>query len=353
MLLRAFNRARRASAAARSLSYVAQPGAAAAARPLRSALLLAAAPSAVQLAAAASHAPRADAFVVDLDSVAQPAARTAARAALAEAAAGGAAFQLAATVAVRVAPVASGSAASGPASFAAAVDEGSVLGLDIAALRAPLAAGSLHAVVLPRVERAAQLRALRAALGPGSEAGDTAIWACIETPRGVLAVAEIAAACAETGTTCLVAGTAELCRALRAQLTAARTPLLASLSAVVLGARAYGVRALDGPHLALDDEDGLRVSCQQGRELGFDGKLLIDASQVEEANSNFAPSPAEVEAATRIVAAWTAAREAGGGAVAGGFVVVRNRVVEDTHAEEAQELLAIAAAIAAREAQVA
>jgi hypothetical protein len=27
-----------------------------------------------------------------------------------------------------------------------------------------------------------------------------------------------------------------------------------------------GVRALDGPHLALDDEDGLRASCQQGRE---------------------------------------------------------------------------------------
>jgi citrate lyase subunit beta/citryl-CoA lyase len=297
-------------------------------------------------------APRADAFVIDLDSIAQPAARAASRAALAEAAASSGVFPLAATVAVRVAPVAAGSATSGPAGFAA-VDQGSALGLDIVALRAPLAAGSLHAVVLPRVERAAQLRALRAALGPGSEAGDTAIWACIETPRGVLAVAEIAAACAETGTTCLVAGTAELCRALRAQLTAARTPLLASLSAVVLGARAYGVRALDGPHLALDDEDGLRVSCQQGRELGFDGKLLIDASQVEEANSNFAPSPAEVEAATRIVAAWTAAREAGGGAVAGGFVVVRNRVVEDTHAEEAQELLAIAAAIAAREAQVA
>jgi citrate lyase subunit beta/citryl-CoA lyase len=110
----------------------------------------------------------------------------------------------------------------------------------------------------------------------------------------------------------------------------------------VLAARAYGLGVLDGVHLDLDDDAGLRFACEQGRGLGFDGKTLIHPRQIAAANEAFAPSPDEVIAARELLAAWRQARAAGRG-----VVVVNGRLVEHLHVQEAERLLAIADAIAA------
>lgn len=212
----------------------------------------------------------------------------------------------------------------------------------------------VSAVVVPKVESADDLREMQRSLA-STGAQHVSVWAMIETPRGVLESNQIARAALANATnpiplTCLVAGTSDLTKDLRALHTPSRTPMLTSLSTIVLAARAYGIRCLDGVHLALDDEEGLRNTCLQGRELGFDGKTLIHPSQIEEANVAFSPSPNDIKDAKEIVAAWDAARAASadgsGGAGAGsGVVVVNGRLIEMLHVHEAKALLALASAI--------
>lgn len=206
-------------------------------------------------------------------------------------------------------------------------------------LRAVASAGA-DAVLLPKVESVAAVERARAtSVAAGAPAGSP-LWCMIETPRGVLAAAEIARAC---DVTCLVMGTSDLTKDLHALATADRLPLLLALQTGVLAARAAGIAVLDGVHLDLADAAGFAAACRQGRELGFDGKTLIHPNQIAAANAAFGPSPAEVEQARRIVDAFARARAAGAG-----VAVLDGRLVEALHVREAERILALAAAIAAR-----
>jgi citrate lyase subunit beta/citryl-CoA lyase len=200
------------------------------------------------------------------------------------------------------------------------------------------ATSGAHAVLLPKVESAREVHAAGEALRAAGARDELAVWCMIETPRGVLAAAEIAAS-RRVGA--LVAGTSDLVKDLRARHTPARSEVLASLSWIVLAARAHRLVALDGVHLDLGDDAGFEASCRQGRDLGFDGKTLIHPRQIEVANRAFAPAAADVEAARAIVAAYAEASAAGKG-----VTVVNGRLVEALHVDEARRVLALHEAIA-------
>jgi citrate lyase subunit beta/citryl-CoA lyase len=206
---------------------------------------------------------------------------------------------------------------------------------------AAAARSGADAVLLPKVEGAAEVRAAVAALEAAGAPPSLDLWCLIETPRGVLAAAEIAAASPRLA--CLVLGTSDLVKDLRARHTPARTEVLASLGLVLLAARAHGLAALDGVHLDLADEAGFEAACRQGRDLGFDGKTLVHPKTIDVANRIFSPAPAEVEAARRLIAAHAEAEAAGRG-----VAVVDGRLVEALHVAEARRVLALADAIAAR-----
>jgi len=197
------------------------------------------------------------------------------------------------------------------------------------------------AVCLPKVEGASEVRGAEAALARAGAPAAMAIWCLVETPRGVLAAYDIAGASPRVAA--LVAGTSDLTAALGARHVAGRAPLLASLSLVLLAARAHGRAALDGVELALDDEAGFAEACRQGRDLGFDGKTLVHPRTIGAANAAFAPDPVDVERARRVIAAFDAALAAGKG-----VAVLDGRLVEELHAREARRLVALAGAISAR-----
>jgi citrate lyase subunit beta / citryl-CoA lyase len=203
-----------------------------------------------------------------------------------------------------------------------------------------VARSGAQAVVLPKVERPETVRAAELTLDAAGAPPSLSLWCLIETPRGVLAAAEIAAASPRVAV--LLMGTSDLVKELRARHTPGRQEVLASLGLVLLAARAHGLAALDGVHMDLGDAPGLEAACRQGRDLGFDGKTLIHPSQLEVANRVFAPSEAELDEARRFVAAHAEAEAAGQG-----VVVVDGRLVEVLHVEEARRLLALADAIAA------
>jgi citrate lyase subunit beta/citryl-CoA lyase len=197
----------------------------------------------------------------------------------------------------------------------------------------------LDAVLLPKVESAERVRQTVARL---DRALQLALWCMIETPRGVLAAAEIAAASPRVAA--LVMGTSDLTADLRANAMRDRLPLLTSLQLVLLAARAHGLSALDGVHLNLADEDGFAAACAQGRALGFDGKTLIHPKQIAPANAAFAPSADELAQARKIIAAHEAALAAGKG-----ITVVDGRLIENLHVAAAQRTVALAEAIAERD----
>ena len=187
------------------------------------------------------------------------------------------------------------------------------------------------AVLLPKVNSAADVDALAALT-------NKPVWAMMETPLGILNAAEIAAHPRIEG---FVLGTNDLAKDLGTRTRADREPLLMALQMCLLAARAHGVVALDGVYNAFKDEDGLRVECAQGRDMGFDGKTIIHPAQVAITNATFGPTADEIDLARRQIAAFEAAEKQGEG-----VAVVDGRIVENLHIVTARATLAKAETIA-------
>lgn len=194
------------------------------------------------------------------------------------------------------------------------------------------------AVLLPKVESAAQVQEAASLLRSGGAPAKTAIWCMMETPKGILHAEQIAAASPDLAA--FVMGTSDLVKDLNAQHTPLRLPVITALGLCLLAARAYGLAILDGVYLDLEDEGGFAAACQQGLEFGFDGKTLIHPKQLDAANRIFAPSDAQVAHAHRIIAAFEAAAREGKA-----VVLVDGKLVENLHVEQARRLAAMAEAI--------
>jgi len=211
-------------------------------------------------------------------------------------------------------------------------------------LEAVMATGP-QAILLPKVESAAGVGAVAEALAAHPACGATEIWAMMETPQGILAAAEIARAPRMAG---FVMGTNDLAKDLGTRPRADRLPLMTALQACVLAAKAAGIVCVDGVYNAFRDEAGLRAECEQGRDLGMDGKTLVHPAQIETANAVFAPTEEEIALARRQIDAYEEAAARGEG-----VAVVDGRIVENLHVATARATLAQAEVIRAREADAA
>lgn len=204
------------------------------------------------------------------------------------------------------------------------------------------ATAGADAVILPKVDSPQTVRQAEAVLRQAGAPESLRLWCMMETPIGILNAREIAAATPRLAV--LVMGTADLAKDLHASHTRDQLPMITSLGLCLLAARAHGLAILDGVHLDLNDDEGLAFACRQGVEMGFDGKTLIHPRQIAAANAAFAPSPAELAWAGKIIAAHAAAAAEGKG-----VVVVDGRLVEHLHVKNAQRLVALAAAVGGRE----
>ncbi|BAE52753.1 HpcH/HpaI aldolase/citrate lyase family protein [Paramagnetospirillum magneticum] len=205
---------------------------------------------------------------------------------------------------------------------------------------AAAASSGTHAVLIPKVESADTVRQVEAIMVANGAPADMAIWCMMETPRGMLKAEEIAGSSPRMGG--FVMGTSDLAKDLHCAHTRDRLPMITSLGLCLLAARAYGLAALDGVYLDLNDDEGFAYSCQQGLELGFDGKTLIHPKTIETANRVFAPAEKEIEWSKKIIAAHAEASAAGKG-----VVVVDGKLIENLHVENARRIVALSDQIAA------
>lgn len=193
---------------------------------------------------------------------------------------------------------------------------------------------AIDGLLVPKVNGVAEVQAI-ADLAPGLP-----VWAMMETARGVMNAGAIADHPAMAG---FIIGTNDLAKELTSRTRAA---MLVSLQTCLLAARAAAIACIDGVYNAFQDEVGLRAECEEGRDLGFDGKTLIHPSQIATANAVFAPSAADIDLARRQIAIFDEAERSGQG-----VAVLDGRIVESLHVVSARATLAKAQAIAAREAE--
>ena len=84
---------------------------------------------------------------------------------------------------------------------------------------------------------------------------------------------------------------------------------------LLVAARAFGLRAIDGPCGAFRDAVATQATAAKAAAMGFDGKQVIHPSQIEPTRDAFIPSDEELAYAARAIAAMEEAERNGQGAV--------------------------------------
>jgi (3S)-malyl-CoA thioesterase len=205
---------------------------------------------------------------------------------------------------------------------------------DVLAMAEALHKGArIDAILIPKVSMKGDLDAV------ANLVNGVPLWAMMETAMGMLNAAEIAAHPRLEG---MVMGTNDLAKELQSRFRADRLPLATGLGLCLLAAKSYGRIIVDGVYNAFKDDAGLKAECEQGRDMGFDGKTLIHPAQLEIANTAFAPGAAEIDLARRQILAFEEAQAQGLG-----VAVVDGKIVENLHIVTARQVLAKAEAIAA------
>lgn len=201
-------------------------------------------------------------------------------------------------------------------------------------------------ILLPKVEGPTTIHQVERIMDAAGAPAEQSIWCMMETPLGILNAQDIGSASPRVGG--FVMGTSDLAKDLHATHTRERVPLQASLTHCLLVARAYGLAIVDGVHLDLDDDEGFAYSCQQGLEMGFDGKTLIHPKTVAKANEVFGPSVDDVAWSKKIITAFEGAQAEGKG-----VVVVDGKLVENLHVVEAKRVVQLSDMIGQLEADLA
>jgi len=186
-----------------------------------------------------------------------------------------------------------------------------------------------HGICLPKAESAKDVKGLADELSRletelGFEEGSTMIMPIIETGKGVLHAEEIATA--DPRVAVIAFGAEDYTRDVGAKRT--QESLLFPRSQIVAAAATAGIQASDTVYANLEDEEGLIAETEHIRNLGYVGKGVINPRQIGPIHSVFSPSPEEIAAAERIVAAAAEAEKQGIGAIAIGGKMIDKPVLE-------------------------
>lgn len=209
---------------------------------------------------------------------------------------------------------------------------------------AMISAVGAEAVLIPKVSCPGDIMHAAKDLRDAGAPEKTRLWAMMDTPLAVLNADSILRTAADPAARfeAAVMGVNELAKETRVRLAPGRMGLLPWLSTCVAAARAYGLDILDGVFNNILDDEGFRAECEQGRELGMDGKALIHPNQIAICNEVYAPPQEEIIWAAKVIDAFAAPENR-----AKGVLLLEGRMVERSHEETALRTVAFAKAIAA------
>ena len=211
------------------------------------------------------------------------------------------------------------------------------------------AAAAPDAILVPKVNEAEDVFAVGRKLNDAGADQAIKIWAMMETPGAMLRALDIAGATQEfhgRRLACFVMGTNDLAKETRAALAPGRTVMLPWLMACVAAARSYGIDILDGVFNQFTDAEGFVAECEQGAEMGMDGKTIIHPKQIADCNRIFSPDEDEIARCREIIEAFDAPEN-----LSKNVMTINGKMVERLHADMARRVVEIAEVIAQHKAQ--
>ncbi len=143
----------------------------------------------------------------------------------------------------------------------------------------------------------------------GVEVGRTLLMAALESPKGILNAYEICAASPRMFGVAISGGDFRKC--MQTKPTASGIDMLTARGMMLIAARAAGVQCFDTVFTDLDDNEGFLNEVRQNKEMGFDGKSLINPKQIRPVHEIFAPTQKEVLQAEMWVQAFREAQAKG------------------------------------------
>ena len=202
-------------------------------------------------------------------------------------------------------------------------------------------------VRLPKTDSAQDIIDMDAAITAiekdcGRAVGSTQLLAAIESAQGILAVNDIAKASPRLMGIAL--GAEDYVRNMKTERSPEGIELLFARSSILHAARANGLMAFDTVYSDARNEEGFLREASLIKQLGFDGKSLINPNQIVLIHNLFAPTQKEVDHAERVIAAAEEAERNGSGVVS-----LNGKMVDRPIIERAKLVLQRAAASGIRE----
>jgi citrate lyase subunit beta/citryl-CoA lyase len=170
----------------------------------------------------------------------------------------------------------------------------------------------------------AQIEAIEKEIG--AETGSTLMMAAIESAVGVLNAKEIASASKRL--IGIAIGAEDYVTDLKTTRSLEGIELLFGRSMVLLAARAAGIDAIDTVFSDVNDEEGLRKETALIKQLGFDGKSIINPRQIKTVHEVFTPAEKDIKKALAVLEAIKEAERSGSGVISLNGKMIDKPVVE-------------------------
>jgi citrate lyase subunit beta/citryl-CoA lyase len=174
----------------------------------------------------------------------------------------------------------------------------------------------------------------------GIEAGSTRMMAAIESAAGVLYAKEIAFSSKRL--IGIAIGAEDFVTDLKTNRSAGGIELLFARSMVLLAARAAGIDAIDTVYSDVNNEEGFRKEVELIKQLGFDGKSVINPRQIKPVHEIYTPSQKEIEKSFAVIDAITQAHSKGSG-----VIQLNGKMIDKPIVLRAQRVLDLAYAVGA------
>lgn len=198
---------------------------------------------------------------------------------------------------------------------------------------------------LPKAETAEDILAVDAIISAAEERygfppGGIRMMAAIETAKGLMNAYQIAGASQRM--VAIAIGGEDFIADLKTTRSRDSRELYVARSQLLLAARAAGVQAIDTVFSDVNDDEGFTAETEMIKQLGFDGKSVINPRQVNIVHRVFTPTPQEIAKARRVLQAYEEAL-----AKNSGVISLDGKMIDAPIVTRAQRVIAYAAAAGA------
>lgn len=202
--------------------------------------------------------------------------------------------------------------------------------------------GGINVIRLPKTETAEDIKAVDATITEVETRyqlpiGTTKMMAAIESAEGVLNAREIATA--SDRMIGIALGAEDYVTSQKTRRYPDGQELFFARNYILHAARAAGIAAIDTVYSDVDNEAGLKREAALIKQLGFDGKSVINPRQIPIINAIYAPTESEIQNAKEVLAAIQEAEAKGSGVIA-----INGKMVDKPIVERAYRVLAMAKA---------